>query len=1850
MEQNQRFFVRHSWLLLLLLAIITIMAYSFSSYSVVSAQATTFFVESFETDGQGIRYTASTPFNDGASDHWNRTDGSDISNITGAYTGFDGTFFWAAEDVNDNGGNGNAEQTLDIAGIDITGQTSLNVSILVGAGNESDPGASNYDAADYIRVQYSVDNAGFTNGVCFGYENFGDDFNEPFGLDADCSGESDVNGTNRLGTALQNFSFDIPETGNTLDLKILVSVDSGNEEIAFDYIRVSGESGGISDPGPTLVVTNSISNTVADNAILTLSTTEGTNVAETLFIHNDGDTNDLTVSVTRDAGSDPQLDFVNTPPTNVVLGPNATSTVYVECDATTTGSFTADFDIINDDPDGDGNLDVTINCDVSSADQSAVEDLFFNEILPDPNSPTFNFDTDGDGTAETNDEFVELYNPSPNTVDMSGWEIWDRDTLRFTFPANTLLGSGNFVVVVGSVSDGSLPAVTGGNLAFATSSGLALNNGGDNVFLYDPVNEEFIQILYNGDTETDPVGGIFPPSATRTFATQDFGNDVDGVSLAASPDGATNYVSHNTIGNGNTIATPGDSNIDSGPISAPYVQDFESACLDDFFAFSVDADTVNTWYCDTFGGDTVAVVNAFGDTAAANDWLISPFIDFSTLTDPVASFEAYTAFGDGGITDPEVRFMYSNDYSGTGDPSTATWVELPYAFPPEDSRTFLSSGEIDLSGVPSPAYFAWHYTSSGTGGGSAAQWEIDDFVITESTGNGTGNDPLGVCGDGNATLISTIQGNGLSSPDIGSIRTIEGIVTADFQNLDEVSGFFVQEEESDYDADSATSEGIFVYSTTPVSVGDKVRVRGTVEEYFDNTQIGSSPEVVICSSGETLPAITQVILPLATSQEDYEPFEGMLVNFPQELTVGDVYNHPRFGQAELVQGGVIRSYTQDNLPSIPGLAAYEASLDLRTIILDDASGDTIDPEQPTTFPFQTNLPFDSTHPLPSHSTVVGVTGVIYFSFSEYRLFPTETFTINEATPPTATPVIAGNVTVSSFNIENWFNSTGTGTNYGGRGASNDTEFNRQRDKIIAAMQLVDADVFGINEMENEDDGPDSALARLVDELNAVYGAGVFDYVQSGTNGTDEIKVAIIYKATVVAPVGAPAVNTDPSFVDPNGTGTQRNRPALLQTFTVIEAGNPDLGALFNVAVVHFKSKGSAPSCPNVDCDQLDGQGAWASTRAQSANALADWLATDPTASGDPDFIVLGDFNSYAMEDTITNFEAKGFTSVFASSTYSYQFNGQFGTLDYAFVNDAMLPQVAGSEELHVNSDFSDRYTWNDPDYFSPNEYRSSDHDPSLISLDLTVPDTVDPVVTCPAAIVVNTDADLATAVVNFEVTATDDQSAPTISQTMGLPSGSAFPIGVTVQTFVATDASDNTDECSFMVVVNDEEVPTITCPADIVVTANPGETSAVVTYDAPVANDNAPGVVVSQTMGLASGASFPIGTTTNGFTATDASDNTAGCGFDVTVNPSPISTTITVVKVVDNTAGGTATVEQFQLFLLTPNGRQNVTSGEVVTVDAGIAYTAGEDNLPNYVASYSGACDTNGVMIPASGDALTCTITNTYVPDNGLPAPTSDVDVCWIEDPNGNTSAWQVTNNNPVTLAQGSQAKVLFDWWVVDVNGTVLQSAQRWDQTGQTRINTALAHKIIVEWYVWDNGVESEHWTVEAINAVDPCYPADDNGEDVVDNTDNDNTGNDNSDNNTNNDDNNVDDNTNDNTVEDNTGDDNSANDTDDVPSGVSGDVCWKSDPNGNTSAWQITNDHPVPLTPGTQQKVVFDWAVYDEAGNVLQSAQRWDQTGNVQVNTSLAYKMVVEWYVWDNGVEGDRSSSEAVKPTDSCS
>jgi predicted extracellular nuclease len=236
-------------------------------------------------------------------------------------------------------------------------------------------------------------------------------------------------------------------------------------------------------------------------------------------------------------------------------------------------------------------------------------------------------------------------------------------------------------------------------------------------------------------------------------------------------------------------------------------------------------------------------------------------------------------------------------------------------------------------------------------------------------------------------------------------------------------------------------------------------------------------------------------------------------------------------------------------------------------------------------------------------------------------------------------------------------------------------------------------------------------------------------------GGDAIRVGLLYKPTKVKPIGtfkALTSDVDPRFID------RRSRPALAQTFEELATG-----ARFTVVVNHLKSKGSACTTADghfADPDTGDQQGNCNLTRKLAAEALVDWLATDPTGSGDPDFLITGDLNAYAKEDPIdailagaddTSGTADDYTNLVAQFlgpyAYSFVFDGMAGYLDHALSNATLTPQVTGLTEWHINSDEPDVFDYDtsfkppaQDALYEPNAYRSSDHDPVLVGLD---PDT-----------------------------------------------------------------------------------------------------------------------------------------------------------------------------------------------------------------------------------------------------------------------------------------------------------------------------------------------------------------------------------------------------------------------------------------------------------------------------------------------------------------------------------------------
>ncbi len=570
------------------------------------------------------------------------------------------------------------------------------------------------------------------------------------------------------------------------------------------------------------------------------------------------------------------------------------------------------------------------------------------------------------------------------------------------------------------------------------------------------------------------------------------------------------------------------------------------------------------------------------------------------------------------------------------------------------------------------------------------------------------------------TLISVVQGETDTTPCAGQTVSVEGVVVGDFEGPSPaLRGFYVEEEQSDWDDNAATSEGIFVFNgnNDSVSVGQRVRVTGGVSEFGEQTQISAGSVQVLDDGPVTVPE-TFITLPVAELGV-LEAFEGMLVRFPQSLVISEYFNYDRFGEIVLASppDSLPRPYTPTSYAE-PGAEA-QAVADLNTrsrITLDDG----LSAQNPDVTRHPNGEPFSLTNRFRGGDTVQDTVGVLDYRFGLYRVQPTQGAKYRSVNPRTAAPeAVGGSLKIAGFNVLNYF-TTLTSEDSSARGADNPEEFARQQAKIVAALAAIDADVFGLTEIENNGD---VAVQNLVAALNAKVGAGTYSFISTGTIGTDAIKVALLYKPAAVTPVGDFAVLD--SLVDSRFIDT-KNRPALVQTFDDVNGGR------VSVAVNHFKSKGS--SCDDVDDpDAGDGQGNCNGTRTQAAAALVDFLAADPTGSGDPDVLIIGDLNSYDEEDPIRTLEAGGYTDLnerFGGEfAYTYAFDGQFGYLDYALSSPTLTAQITGTTAWHISADEPDLLDYDtsfksdaQDAIFAPDPYRASDHDPVVVGLELSAPD------------------------------------------------------------------------------------------------------------------------------------------------------------------------------------------------------------------------------------------------------------------------------------------------------------------------------------------------------------------------------------------------------------------------------------------------------------------------------------------------------------------------------------------------
>ncbi|MDO4606380.1 MAG: ExeM/NucH family extracellular endonuclease, partial [Bowdeniella nasicola] len=556
-----------------------------------------------------------------------------------------------------------------------------------------------------------------------------------------------------------------------------------------------------------------------------------------------------------------------------------------------------------------------------------------------------------------------------------------------------------------------------------------------------------------------------------------------------------------------------------------------------------------------------------------------------------------------------------------------------------------------------------------------------------------------------AVTIAEVQGTGAQSPLVGKQVEVSGVVTSTLlPRGDGMGGFYIMDPKATGPRMAGqASEGLFVYTNGQdlggIARGDRVVLRGEVAEFYEMTQL-QGVTLVSREAGEPLAPIP---FPFTSDPAILEAYEGMLVAPEGNYVVTDNHNSSmtNYGQLRLAYGTEPIMHPGEVANPVTDPQAWKEQnekIKTDTILLDDGTttnfGKVTDKPQPY-------VEVDGSGRVGSEVTFKPEGVVLSYNFSNWNYQPLSP--VDGADPATYPVTLESNrvdsvalkdaaLRVATFNVLNYFTHLGqdeagckaytdregnpvTARRCNVRGAYTPEAFARQQEKIVAAIDQMNVEIVGLEEIESSTQvggaDRDEALAHLVDALNAKASHGTWAYVPSPKNvGKDDvIRTAFIYKPAYVKPVGESMILDDPAF-------DNARRPLLTKWEVIDEAA---AGKTLTTVVNHFKSKGSGQ-------DDGTNQGNANPDRVAQAKALEAWIAGQPDAQTEP-YLLMGDFNAYTQEDPLQVFYAKGYTDLasnfLAAKTYVY--GGTVGSLDHVLANKAALAQVQDTGVWNVNS-------------------------------------------------------------------------------------------------------------------------------------------------------------------------------------------------------------------------------------------------------------------------------------------------------------------------------------------------------------------------------------------------------------------------------------------------------------------------------------------------------------------------------------------------------------------------------------
>lgn len=713
--------------------------------------------------------------------------------------------------------------------------------------------------------------------------------------------------------------------------------------------------------------------------------------------------------------------------------------------------------------------------------------------------------------------------------------------------------------------------------------------------------------------------------------------------------------------------------------------------------------------------------------------------------------------------------------------ATNTYEKTPAAAPQSntDVRSLNRNNGIDTNDNSKDFTLSDNITpTAGTTGG-----EITNGGNAGNGNTGSGSMSCDADGDGRTT-IEEVQGAGDASPCAGQKVTTKGVVTADYADGG-FNGYVIQTPGTGADAGSAThtaSDAVFIHSqnASDMRIGDYVEVTGKVAEYYGLTEINADFAIKLTES-VAQPVAAKVTYP--TDDAGREKLESMLIEPQGQYTVSDVYNANKYGEI-----GLAASSKPLVNPTVKGLkgdkatgGAYQAEVDRigrEGVYLDDGSSinflDSKHPENANIpLPYLSN---DQPVRVGEHVTFTKPV-VLDYRNSGWRFQPTTRLTgdtaqtaqpVTFANSRTDTPdlkTVGGDIRLGTFNVLNYFATTAdetgcdvknaytdregnpvTAKNCDVRGAWNKENMERQRVKIVTAINKLGADVVSLEEIENsakassivpanfKGDRRDYALSTLVDALNAQAGTGTWAYVPSpkrvpDVGDEDVIRTGFIYKPAKIETIGQTHILINSDAFDGKNSYEHGRQPDA-QAFKAKGAADSDA---FLIVANHFKSKGSASNAQNQDPG--DGSGNADYTRQAQADAMLKFTDQVKAELKIEKVFLVGDFNAYYAEKPIQKIVASGYEDLSndvsertGKYTYAYTVkdgagnsNGGVGSLDHIFANAAACKLVTGADIWNINSVESvaleySHHNYNVTDLYRADQFRASDHDPVVVGI------------------------------------------------------------------------------------------------------------------------------------------------------------------------------------------------------------------------------------------------------------------------------------------------------------------------------------------------------------------------------------------------------------------------------------------------------------------------------------------------------------------------------------------------------